>query len=94
MKELRAVMFYPEKTITSFNFNLPNSSRILFARLVLREDKYFLQFCYSHYKQIKYWKEYTFVIVKSDVKSFNTSNLNFINSIKVGQTIFNVYYKC
>lgn len=97
-KEFRAVMFDPKSPITKFKINLPNASKLHSAKVIPRDDRYFLQICFSYKKKIESWTEYTILIIEPKIidansQSFDSSIFKFINSIKVGETIFNVYYK-
>ena len=92
------IKFEEKDEITEFNLNLPSSTQILSSRRLLKGRYNFLQLCYAYNvenldDEITCWKNFKFFIVSTNIIDFDSSNLNFINIIKVNTAEFKVFYK-
>ena len=92
------IKFDEKEPIREFNLNLPATTEVLSSRRILKAKYNFLQLCYAYHVEsleeeiIDSWKNFKFFIISTTVTDFDTSNLNYINTIKVNTTEFKIYY--
>ena len=92
------IKFEEHHEIRNFNLNLPYNTEILSCRRIIKGKYNFLQLCYAFYvenleDEVTKWENFKFFIVSKNFENFDSTNLTFINDIKVNTSEFKIYYK-